>query len=68
MLEPLGDYKRAVVLTAIRKSLEAPDIRQWRISRYGREVFTDWGDVYHIEDDGSLTLTQRAVPRPCSAK
>ena len=53
---------RDVVLATLRESVKDPELRRWRVERYGRELFTDWGDVYRIEDDGTLTLTHRAVP------
>jgi hypothetical protein len=53
--------ERRIVLETLRESVKDPELRRWRIARYGREVFTDWGDVYRIEDDGTLSLVARAV-------
>jgi hypothetical protein len=53
--------ERRIVLETIRESVKDPELRRWRIEHYGREVVTDWGDVYSIGDDGALTLVARAV-------
>jgi hypothetical protein len=49
--------EREIVLETLRESVKDPELRRWRIERYGREIITDWGDVYRIGDDGDLTLT-----------
>ncbi len=55
------EAERRVVLETIRGALVDRSMREWRILHYGRQVVTDWGDVYEIGDDGSLELLSRAV-------